>query len=423
MFGDERPKAPEKKTLRKPKAVIAAMESMPTYTIPNRPAKGSHVARLHKLASLLSNKLMPDAKKAADHQLHAFLDGLAATHAEELAKRAEAISTVVIGSKVFTTDGVEIADDAEAGKRDIRLDAHNIDGVFKEVNRLQLRDGLAYSYWKSKVSDDASDVLEAKIRVAALGSMPGVGAQVEARSEQLVDEWLDRFKLAISELDEAARAEFNKLLGESRRPYLNKIIIPNSISTDLSDGDDSEDALFKLRQNPEHRYPKHIFSDPGATDGTFYIKLSKWEDKILRAQLDRKDTVAWYRNVPRGGEKSLCIPYETTKDGKKTYAGLYPDFIVIRKEGEGKAAKLYPVIIDPHGQHLPDSVDKLRGLIAYAEEHGAAFKAIYPIAHDASLKKDFALTLHLPETRAAVLADLEAGKDLTEIYRTHGGEI
>lgn len=394
---------------------------MPTYTIPNRPAKGSHIARLHKLAALLSDsKLQPDAKKAADNQLHAFLDGLAKTNAEELDKRATAIATVVVGSKVFTTDGVEIVGDAEAQQRNVRLDAHNIDGVFKEVSRLHLRDGLAYSYWQAQTCDD---VLDAKIRVAALGSMPDIGALVEARAEQLVDEWLDKFKLRISELGEKPRAEFKKLLGETRRPSEGKIVIPNSISTDLSDNGASEDALLQLRQSPENRYKKHIFSDPGANDGTFYVKLSPWEDKIIRAEIDREDTAAWYRNAPRGGEKSLCVPYETVKDGKKTYAGLYPDFVVLRKEGTGKDSKLWPVIIDPHGHHLPDSPDKLRGLIAYAEKHSAKFKAIYPIAYDATDKKSRAIPLHLAEVREAVLADLEAGLDLMEVYRKHGGQI
>ncbi|UKA73592.1 DEAD/DEAH box helicase family protein [Arthrobacter sp. FW306-06-A] len=419
------PSLPQKQTSpKRPKSLIAALESMPTYTIPNRPAKGSHIARLHKLAALLSgSKLQPEAKKAADNQLHAFLDGLAKTKAEELDKRVEAIATVVVGSKVFTTDGQELVGDLEAQKRNVRLDEHNIDGVFKEVSRLHLRDGLADSYWKAQTSDEDSDVLDAKIRIAALGSMPEIAPLVEARAEQLVDEWLDRFKLRISELGEKWRKEFQKLIGETRRPSEGKIVIPNSISTDLSDSGNSEDALSKLRQSPENRYTKHIFSDPGARDGTFYTKLSPWEDKIIRAEIARDDTVAWYRNTPRGGEKSLCIPYETVKDSKKTYAGMYPDFIVLRKEETGKGSKLWPVIIDPHGHHLPDSSDKLRGLIAYAEKHGAKFKAIYPIAYDATDKKSRAIPLHLAEVREAVLADLDAGMNLVELYRKHGGQI
>lgn len=422
LFDFEPTPAPKPAAKAKPR-VVRALEAIPSYTIPNRPARGSHVARLHNLASLLSEStILPGAKANADTLLHKHLDGIAEMRKDELDKRAKAISHVVVGSRAFTTDGVALIDDADTGTRKVRLDKHNIDGVFDEVKRLYLRDGLATTYWKAHVADDASDVVEVKIRVAALGSMPGVAASVEEYAEELVDKWLQQYKLAITELEESSRTAFKRLQGESRMPSEAPIKMPKSIDTDAVKGNGSDEAVDALRDSKD-RYPKHVFADAGAKDGKFYCQLSQWESGILRSQLDRDDTAAWYRNPSRGGEKSLCIPYEVMKEGKRTYAGLYPDFIILRKEGTGSAMKLRPVIIDPHGHHLPDSGPKLRGMIAYAEEHGAAFKAIYPIIQDPVDKKDLALPLHSAETRKEVLAELDAGTDLVEIYRKHGGAL
>ena len=403
----------------KPKR-FKVLESLPSYTIPNRKAKTSHIARLHKLASLLNlHHIHRGAMVAANNELHARLDFLAQQAGQSLTDRAENISHVVIGSKVYTTDGQEIELESGPVTRSTKLDKNNIEDVFRVVDKAYLRDGLATSYWRSKltIDSDAYDAIQAKILVAALGSMEGVMDDIETRAEQLVDEWLKKHKLKISELSEAQQAGYKTLRGESRIPQEAKIVIPTSIESEATGDDDSESMM---RDDKANRYKKHLFADAGSKDKTYYAALKPWEDKLIRELIAKDDTVAWYRNPSRGGDRSLCIPYQTVKGGKRTYAGMYPDFIVLRKDaatGEIKA-----VIVDPHGEHLSDSADKLRGLVEYAADHGAAYRAIYPIIMDKEGGKALTLTLHVAETRDKVIAALDEGVDVVTIYRTHGAE-
>lgn len=168
------------------------------------------------------------------------------------------------------------------------------------------------------------------------------------------------------------------------------------------------------------RYAKHIFNDKA--DKKFYANLGKWEDAIIRSVIAKEDTFAWYRNA-KGGDKALCIPYETTKKGASSYAGLYPDFIVLKRDANGESVR--PVIIDPHGDHLADSFAKLRGYLDYADQYSSHYRAIYPIIFDKETGKNLTLTLHVAETRKQVRESLDSmgtkGK-LVDVYRAHGTE-
>lgn len=424
FFEDDGPVVPRR--VEKPKSqpkknkAVRIIESLPTYSIPNRKAKTSHIARLHKLASLLSlHHIYRGAKVAADSELHARLDYLAQQAGQTLTDRIHNISHVVIGSKVYTTDGQEIELANGPVTRSTRLDKNNIDDVFRTVEKAFLRDGLATTYWRSKldIDSDAHDVIQAKIHVAALGSMDGVKDDIEVRAEQLVDEWLKKHKLKISELSESQQTGYKALRGESRTPQESKIVMPNSIESEAYGDDDSESAM---RKDAANRYKKHLFADAGSKDNTYYAALKPWEDKVIRELIAKEDTVRWYRNPARGGERSLCIPYRVVKNGRESYAAMYPDFVILRKDastGEVKA-----VIVDPHGEYLSDSADKLRGLVEYAAEHSGIYRAIYPVIEDKDGGKALTLTLHVTETREKVIAALDEGVDVVSIYRTHGAE-
>lgn len=273
------------------------------------------------------------------------------------------------------------------------------------------------SYWRHKLDTNSTskDVFQAKILVAALGSMDGVTAYIEGRAEQLVEEWLRKYKLKISELSEAQQMVYRSLRGESRIPQETKIVIPASIKSEAH-----YDSEYAMRKDDSNRYKKHLFSDPGANDKTYYAALKPLQDEIIRALIAKDDLIAWYSNPSRGGERSLCIPYVTAKSGAQTYAAMYPDFIVLRKDmstGEIGAGIVYP-----QDQNLPESSDKLRGMVQYSSEHSAAYRAIYTLILDDESGKSLALTLHVAETRAKVQSAIDDGVDLLTIYRMYGSE-
>jgi hypothetical protein len=74
------------------------------------------------------------------------------------------------------------------------------------------------------------------------------------------------------------------------------------------------------------------------------------------AELDRKSTVAWYRNPARAARSALRIAYQ---DEAGNWKSLQVDFLAISKRDDGTLAAS---IVDPHGDHLADAKFKLRAL-------------------------------------------------------------
>ncbi|MBM3313839.1 hypothetical protein FJY70_04515 [candidate division WOR-3 bacterium] len=64
----------------------------------------------------------------------------------------------------------------------------------------------------------------------------------------------------------------------------------------------------------------------------------------------------------------MAIPFQSGS----SYRSLYPDFLVVRKEG----GRLVVDILDPHNPSLADAVDKAKGLAVYAERHGDRYGRI-----------------------------------------------
>lgn len=78
-------------------------------------------------------------------------------------------------------------------------------------------------------------------------------------------------------------------------------------------------------------------------------------------------------------------PASADPDSYRTDAGgwssLQPDFVVVSRRDKGS---LGVSIIDPHGDHLADSLNKLKALASYAERFGDQFVRIESIAKSAN---------------------------------------
>jgi hypothetical protein len=59
---------------------------------------------------------------------------------------------------------------------------------------------------------------------------------------------------------------------------------------------------------------------------------------------------------------------------------MHPDFVFFH-EIDGK---VMPSIVDPHGQHLDDSLVKLQGLATFAERYGGKFHRIEAVVKEGS---------------------------------------
>ncbi|MBQ9681366.1 MAG: DEAD/DEAH box helicase family protein [Aeriscardovia sp.] len=119
------------------------------------------------------------------------------------------------------------------------------------------------------------------------------------------------------------------------------------------------------------RFKRHILQDQAAKNGTCPLNLNDLEQFVVRTEMGRtgrSERVAFYRNPADRRPSSFGIPFKRT-DG--SMGMVKPDFIFFGRDG---SHVLRPLIVDPHGDFLADSVGKLKGYVAYLRDkrtHGA----------------------------------------------------
>lgn len=179
-------------------------------------------------------------------------------------------------------------------------------------------------------------------------------------------------------LNDVAKQRYDELARETEGKRLTKIEWPTSTST-------SDDFA---------KYPCHIVQKE---DGLCPLDLNPAEDYIVRNELAKNRTVAFYRN-PSGSmsAKAFSIPYMSSV-GRKA---LHPDFLFFVKDAEGV---IRPSIVDPHGEFLGDTLAKLRGYVTYLRDYPDVFKQVLFVG-DMGEGVYKVLNLLRPEVQDAVMA-------------------
>lgn len=157
---------------------------------------------------------------------------------------------------------------------------------------------------------------------------------------------VDEYRRQVTRLDERGQKRFNTIVSDSDEVSEHNFRLPENINV-------------SLEQNGQ-KYKKHLFVDEKC-EATF--NLNGWERKLLEEEMQREDFVCWLRNPPRK-PWALCIPYE--QNGKMH--GMFPDFIVIRKDENGYVID----ILEPHDQSRTDNLPKAIGLAKYAAKETRA---------------------------------------------------
>lgn len=172
---------------------------------------------------------------------------------------------------------------------------------------------------------------------------------LNALKEYAKDEYhnlVDEYRRQVTRLDERGQKRFNTIVSDSDEVSEHNFRLPENINV-------------SLEQNGQ-KYKKHLFVDEKC-EATF--NLNGWEKKLLEEEMQREDFVCWLRNPPRK-PWALCIPYE--QNGKMH--GMYPDFVVIRKDENGYVID----ILEPHDQSRTDNLPKAIGLAKYAAKETRA---------------------------------------------------
>ena len=174
-------------------------------------------------------------------------------------------------------------------------------------------------------------------------------ANINAIKDYAKDEYhnlIDTYRRQVTRLDERGQKRFNSIVSDADEVSEHNFRLPENINV-------------SLEQNGQ-KYKKHLFVDEKC-EATF--NLNGWERKLLEEEMKRDDFVCWLRNPPRK-PWALCLPYE--QNGQMH--GMYPDFIVIRKDEEGYIVD----ILEPHDQSRTDNLPKAIGLAKYAAKNPGA---------------------------------------------------
>lgn len=370
-------------------SVFDVIGAVPSYTIPRRTLR-SPVDRLTQMAILLAGQhdgVTIDAK--ASLKARAALLSVIDEHRAVLEESGE-LDELVRGAGVTRlfertvgfAGATAVATDASS---ELVLDARGVRILMKRAEAV-LPQGLANQYVK-RLAERDDQVRTAQLTTIALAVDPTLPSALKNRASHIVEQWFKDYGSAISRLPAPEQERFDRIKRESDRPLLTTITLPSN-KTESSSGT---------------AWGRHILSD---ADGLYRTELQGWEEHVLRTELDA-GAVAWYRN-PATGRHSLQIPYSTA-DGIK---GMAPDFIFV----DQVAGELRASLVDPHGTHLADAVDKLKGLAQYTAEHAQAYHRIQSIA----LVDDGYLMLNHkdPEIPAAI-AGFD-GNDSRELFRAYG---
>jgi len=378
--------------------------SLPRVVAPKRSDKP--ISMLINLGiELERDKKLKDGKKKAEDELIAIVNGYMTRYMSQVTANREDILKVKTQRLLFSYS------DRELVESDDSLDLYADERVIEEAYRnaipvftRALADLWVNAFVQEQSADDDMDkdelLNEARLQLAALGSIEQVKDAVSADADKVAREWLDIARADIATLDDSRQASYNTLREMAIEP--DSELLTKPVNRIVSPGE------FDKYNNiiPYPRLSGHVLV---GDDGMAPLKLNEWETHVVETEQKRSGAVGWYRNPSRPGAEALTAVYFDTV--RQAWCNMQPDFIFFRELN----GDIHPSIIDPHGHHLADALDKLKALAAYAEEHGNRFTRIE------SLSGDTVATLKLVDLKdAATRKVISEATSAEQVYKQVG---
>lgn len=349
-----------------PDAVWSKFESLPSQTRPQRGAKPPK--RLTALAhELASDDLFPGAGKKAHEEMHAALDAAQVRYKDVIAEKRKAVMEV---------EGKSIKADLKTKAKSFdqfweAADMRVFDDAFRRAARVISPD-IARTYTEAiaerkMAQGDADDheeaIVAARIDIAALGLVDDLQQDLNREADKLAKAWLTKYRVDIKALPHDRQEAYRQVQQMSTEPQDVDLVKPEAKDEPTSAREGDKTTLLPTYRN-------HLLCDE---TGEYPAELNSWERTVLLTESKRSGVVAWYRNPQQSGQSSLGVAY---LDGGQ-YKVVRPDFVFFSANKDGTVVA---DIVDPHGVHLSDALPKLRGLAAYAQEHGLAYRRVESVA-------------------------------------------
>lgn len=307
------------------------------------------------MIDLISGSLNPnlDLNAALQTDFYKKLESLVLYHSEEFELAHKSVTTFVVSVKridPLTGDTIEEQEDTAPNDLEASMNAYT-DALKKFSGGSDIGTGYINTY-----AEQHGDTQEAIWRFTAAMNTSIILKELGEWAKDQIDLLIAQYKTQRYIFSEEDRSKWDRIVGNVK-PYVEgKTLIISAVST-------QQDSTNKT-------YPKHIICDE---EGKAYIKLNDLEDAVVTTEISRPINVAWYRNTARNQNASLAIPYNLGGEWKP----MYPDFIFFQKT---KAGKIVPIIVDPHGDWLGDSIAKLKGYVNYLRDFPDTFGAVQAVA-------------------------------------------
>jgi hypothetical protein len=336
---------------------------LPSRAAPKTPAKP--IKRLLSLAAELAvDGLVAEPNQEAHETLYGLMNGQMAQHKKKL----DANVADVLTADIRRLSASRLDQQAKETTRELAADDQTVNDAFRVAVRAfgaAVANGYAKNLALAEAEDEADfDVFNAKTKIAAVVQITGVVEAVETAADGLVKKWFAAHRAKIKNLNEERQAAYDAIKLQSKDPQEIDVVVPTSRIENSWALEGEERMQLPTRQ-------KHLLADD---DGNFPIeKLGDWEEAVLDTELEREDTVAWYRNPSTASKQAIQVPWW---DGQR-WRSMQPDFIFFTKLADGTIGAS---IVDPHGHHLHDAYGKLQGLADFAEEYSDEFVRIDAIS-------------------------------------------
>jgi type III restriction enzyme len=330
---------------RNPKltTVFQHLSTLTTYSV-GRVPKMTDLKRALRLSGMLMQQGI-DAD-ADDHIRSVLTDKLAELRSN-YAKTVKDWEKVVREGGEIEVDVTSVAIGAMniTGHKTTRmvLSEKNIDQLFDEAGRLLAAgEGLHRTYWKRFHNPEKP--AEAKLELFAIMQQVDTLSALEKLARSEFKKMWQKHKSAIANLPPSEKTRFQRLVLASATAIEHEWELPQRI----------------VEKPGKHVWKDHLYVDQ---DGKFAADLNGWEKAFMLWTQKQSDYVCWLRNLARR-EWAFCVPYE--KGGEKPF---YPDFVIVRKKGEGFIVDL----LEPHDDSRLDTWTKAKGLAKFADQHELHF--------------------------------------------------
>lgn len=350
--------------------------------------------------------LMENGMKQAEDELISIVNGYLTRYEKQVADKREDILKVETQRLVFGYADRDLTL-AESGT-ELYADRRVIEEAYRAAIPVFTR-ALADMWVDARTdalatedpdADEEELIDEARLQLAALACVAGIAQSVSDNADDVARDWLDTYNAELAVLPDSRKAAYQPLREMAIHPSHEPLTKPANRTVPQGTADKDNNLV------PFTRYVGHLLT---ASDGTAPFNLNEWEAHVVATESGRSGAVGWYRNPSRASAEALTAVY--LDDTANRWRNMQPDFIFFREVGD----TVRPSIIDPHGHHLGDALDKLRALSNYAAEFGDQFVQILAVSGK-DVDSLRSVDLKNPDVRAVI----DKAETAAEVYEREG---